>query len=133
METVTAIRGVLKTAALSILLAVSLVASAHDLLTDRHGMTLYTFDNDVAGSGSSVCSWQCIRIWPPVQAGDELAPGFGAVTREGGDRQLTYHGKPLYYFVGDRRPGDANGDGIDRAWHVVTLLNLSARQYSDQR
>lgn len=94
-------------------------ASAHDLLTARNGMTLYTFDRDIAGSGLSVCSWQCIRVWPPALVGEEPGPGFGAITREGGARQLTYEGKPLYHYIGDRHPGDANGDRIDLEWHVV--------------
>jgi predicted lipoprotein with Yx(FWY)xxD motif len=90
-----------------------------ELLTGRNGMTLYTFAKDSAGN--SACSWYCIRLWPPAAADEREGPGFGAITREGGARQLTYEGRPLYYFIGDHGPGDANGDGIDQAWRVVTL------------
>ena len=107
MKTQTAITTGLKAAAFMFLVGMPLAAPAYDLLTDENGMTLYTYDRDKV-DGSSACAWQCIRIWPPVQA-----------TREGGARQLTYEGKPLYYFVGDRRPGDANGDRMDRVWHIV--------------
>lgn len=94
-------------------------ASAGELLTARNGMTLYTFVQD--SPGRSACSWYCIRIWPPAGVEDADGSGFGAITREGGGRQLTYAGKPLYYFVGDRKPGDANGAGIDQKWQVVTV------------
>jgi predicted lipoprotein with Yx(FWY)xxD motif len=29
------------------------------------GMTLYTFDKDVAGGGKSVCNGPCATNWPP--------------------------------------------------------------------
>ena len=105
------------------MLAASLVfaaaTSAGELLTGKDGLTLYTFSQDAPGQ--SACSWYCIRIWPPAYEGDAEGPELGTITREGGARQLTYHGKPLYYFAGDRRPGDANGAGIDQAWHVVLV------------
>ena len=30
---------------------------------------------------------------------------LGTIRRPDGRRQVTYAGKPLYYYVGDRRPG----------------------------
>jgi predicted lipoprotein with Yx(FWY)xxD motif len=30
---------------------------------------------------------------------------LGTVTRKDGRRQVTYAGKPLYFYVGDKRPG----------------------------
>jgi predicted lipoprotein with Yx(FWY)xxD motif len=100
------------------LIGLSATASA-DLLVGRNGMTLYTFAKDV--HGNSVCSWQCIRIWMPAKPGDVTGPEFGAITREGGARQLTYGGKPLYYYIGDHQSGDANGAGMDRLWQVVEM------------
>lgn len=89
------------------------------LLTGKNGMTLYTFAQD--RPGESACSWHCIKIWPPARVGDAAGPEFGAITREGGERQLTYDGRPLYYFIGDRHPGDANGAGIEQVWYAVHL------------
>ncbi|RTL31984.1 MAG: hypothetical protein EKK47_06195 [Burkholderiales bacterium] len=31
----------------------------------------------------------------------------------------TWNGSPLYYFAGDTKPGDRNGDGRGGVWHVV--------------
>ena len=39
-----------------------------------------------------------------------------------GTRQVTYNGHPLYYFTGDRNPGETRGQGLDRfggPWYVV--------------
>jgi predicted lipoprotein with Yx(FWY)xxD motif len=94
-------------------------AASAALLVGHNGRTLYTFAKDTPGN--SACSWQCIRIWVPAKPGDLTGPEFGAITREGGARQLTYEGKPLYYYIGDHRPGDANGAGMDRLWHVVEM------------
>jgi predicted lipoprotein with Yx(FWY)xxD motif len=49
-----------------------------------------------------------------LNAGD-----FGAITREDGKRQSTYKGAPLYYYAGDKAPGDALGQGLGNAWFVA--------------
>jgi hypothetical protein len=44
------------------------------------------------------------------------------IKRGDGTRQLSYAGHPLYRYVGDQKPGDLNGQGIDAfggLWHVV--------------
>ena len=48
-------------------------------LVGANGMTLYTFDKDMAGSGKSVCNGQCATNWPPALAADGHggAPGAG--------------------------------------------------------
>jgi hypothetical protein len=33
--------------------------------------------------------------------------------------QWGWNGKPLYYFAGDRGPGDVEGDGLGGVWHAV--------------
>ena len=44
--------------------------AANGVLTGPNGMTLYTFDNDKAGSGKSVCNGPCATNWPPLMATD---------------------------------------------------------------
>ena len=41
---------------------------ADGVLTGPNGMTLYTFDKDVAGSSKSVCNGPCATNWPPLMA-----------------------------------------------------------------
>jgi predicted lipoprotein with Yx(FWY)xxD motif len=33
--------------------------------------------------------------------------------------QWTYDGHPLYYYMEDKKAGDAMGDGKGGVWHVV--------------
>lgn len=87
-------------------------------LTDKSGMTVYTFDKDSAGK--SACNGACAAAWPPVMA-DSMPAGaeVDVVTRDDGTRQAAYKGKPLYLFAGDRKPGDVNGDNVQNVWHAV--------------
>jgi len=106
--------------------ATIVTAEAGDLgtiLTSSDGFTLYTFDNDTAGSGESACNDACASAWPPFPVADATASGadgeIGTITRTDGIPQTTYNGKPLYMFSGDAAPGDTNGDGVGGVWHVA--------------
>jgi len=77
---------------------------------DGRGFVLYAFTRD---KRSSACYGACAQAWPPYLASKD-APKVGAglkrsllgtVKRRNGRRQVAYAGKPLYYYVGDRRPG----------------------------
>ncbi|NNG25080.1 COG4315 family predicted lipoprotein [Telluria aromaticivorans] len=101
--------------------ASSPLKSAHGVLVNSSGMTVYTYDKDAAGSGKSSCVETCARNWPPVTAGSAaLAEPWSVVTREDGSKQLAHKGKPLYTFIKDKKEGDKTGDGVGGAWHVVT-------------
>lgn len=87
------------------------------VLADPAGRTLYTFDKDEPGKSN--CAGGCLAAWPAFVAKPEAtAKGeFGLIA---GSRQWTVNGKPLYYFAGDAKPGDRNGDGSGGVWHVIT-------------
>ncbi len=98
------------------------------LVASSNNMTVYTFDKDVANSGVSNCSGPCLEHWPAltVNAGDTPTGGqgvggtLGTITRaDNGALQVTYDGLPLYFFVKDAAPGDANG--IYPGWKAVVL------------
>ncbi|MCI3204158.1 MULTISPECIES: hypothetical protein [Pandoraea] len=95
--------------------------TADGVLVDAQSRTVYTFDNDVAGSGKSVCNGQCATAWPPVMAdaGAKAEGNYSIVTRDDGMKQWAYKGKPLYLFVKDAAAGDKKGDGVKDVWHVV--------------
>ncbi|HWR73445.1 MAG TPA: hypothetical protein VN604_09755 [Nitrospirota bacterium] len=92
-------------------------------LTDAKGMTLYIFKMD--SPGKSACGGPCVENWPlyyqeTVEAAAGLTAGeFGVVTRGDGRKQTTYKGMPLYYFAGDKKPGDMNGQGLKEAWYAA--------------
>lgn len=95
------------------------VASNNGLLTDAGGRVLYTFDKDEAGKSN--CNGQCAVNWPPfAAAADSKAAGdYSVVTRDDGTKQWALKGKPLYYFVGDAKSGDTNGEGKMGVWHTI--------------
>jgi len=119
---------VLPTAAL--LLAAVLAGSAQaepaakmagGMLVNTAGMTLYTFDNDVPGSGKSKCNGPCAALWPPALAAPDAKPegDLTIVTRDDGAKQWAYKGKPIYLYSADKKAGDAAGDNFKDVWHVI--------------
>jgi predicted lipoprotein with Yx(FWY)xxD motif len=94
---------------------------ANGMLVNNAGMTLYTFDRDVAGSGKSACNGPCAALWPPAMAAADAKPegDFTIVTRDDGAKQWAYKGKPIYLYSADKKAGDATGDNFRDVWHVV--------------
>lgn len=92
------------------------------MLVGSNGMTLYTFDKDVAGSGKSVCNDACATNWPPLFAMGDATPSgdYSIVTRDDGKKQWAMKGKPLYYWIKDQKAGDKTGDGVNNVWHIIT-------------
>lgn len=87
------------------------------VLVGPNGMTLYTFDRD--SGGKSACNGPCAANWPPLLAQGPVSGDFGVITRDDGQQQVTYKGKPLYYWSKDQKPGDKAGDGFNNIWHVA--------------
>jgi predicted lipoprotein with Yx(FWY)xxD motif len=96
------------------------------VVASSNGMTVYTFDKDVADSGTSACTGGCIAKWPAltVPAGSTptgasgVTGKLGTITRaDDSTLQVTYNGKPLYFFSGDKAAGDSNG--IYTGWSAV--------------
>lgn len=121
-------------AVLSLALAGAAVADNHAVklsekdgvgkfLTDAKGMTLYIFKKD--SPGKSACAGPCVEKWPLYSRDKVSAPegvnagDFTAVAREDGKKQTAYKGMPLYYFVGDKKPGDVTGQGMGGVWYVA--------------
>ncbi len=94
---------------------------AGGMLVNTGGMTLYTFDNDVPGSGKSKCNGPCSALWPPALAASDAKPegDLTIVTRDDGAKQWAYKGKPIYLYSADKKAGDATGDNFKDVWHVV--------------
>lgn len=95
--------------------------ASNDMLSGSNGMTLYTFDKDVADSGKSACNGPCATNWPPLYAtdGDKASGDYSIITRDDGKKQWALKGKPLYYWAKDKKPGDRTGDGFNNVWHVA--------------
>jgi predicted lipoprotein with Yx(FWY)xxD motif len=92
-------------------------------LTDGRGMALYEFKKDA--DGKSACLADCLTRWPVFYREHVSPPGgaraedFGTITREDGQKQTTYKGRPLYYFAADAAPADTKGHGVKDVWYLV--------------
>jgi predicted lipoprotein with Yx(FWY)xxD motif len=101
--------------------------AAGTVLASSRGLTLYYYTEDKPGSGKSVCTGSCASAWPPLvgpvraPAGVRLPGPLGMITRPGGVRQVTINGYPVYRYAGDKVPGQAAGNGIEGAWHVIKI------------
>jgi predicted lipoprotein with Yx(FWY)xxD motif len=97
------------------------------VLFDGRGHVLYAFTRDPRGH--SACTGACARAWPPfivhgrlVAANGARAALLGTTRRADGRRQATYAGRPLYFYVGDRKPGQISCQNVSEfggLWLVV--------------
>ena len=93
------------------------------LVAASNGHTLYTFNSDTPGVSN--CKSGCSSTWPPLSVPAGVTPSGGAgvtgplgtITRDDGSLQVTYKGLPLYFFHGDSKPGDTNGNYT--GWKLV--------------
>ena len=97
------------------------------IIVNSEGMTLYDFHKDKGGKSS--CYGACAGAWPPLLTEGEakaeagaMASQLGTTKRKDGTVQVTYGGWPLYTYVGDQKPGEANGNDIDQfgaEWYAL--------------
>ncbi len=90
------------------------------VLADFRGLSLYTFDSDVA-PGKSACTGACLAMWPAFAAPLMAIPvgDWSVIVRDDGTRQWAYKGKPLHTYVKDAKAGDTRGEGAAKLWHVA--------------
>jgi len=117
------------------------------IVVDSAGRTLYIFTEDANGKDTRCTPagpWgaECPAIWPPLTSAGAPSAGsgikaslLGVYTRRDGKRQVTYSGHPLYYFhgdpntpPGDKKPGDARGEGFASEWYVLSPSGTPIRQ-----
>jgi predicted lipoprotein with Yx(FWY)xxD motif len=97
------------------------------VLAGSKGLTLYYFTKDKPHSGRSACFGSCLAAWPalaaPVKApaGARMPGPMGTITRGNGTVQVTINGFPIYYYVGDKAPGQISGNGVEGTWHVIKI------------
>jgi len=97
------------------------------------GNTLYTLK-----ASKTPCTTQCLTVWPAVllpkgvtsaMAGKGVsAAKLGTVKRSGGTLQVTYSGKPLYWFSGDKAMGQVNGNVTDTWGKWSSIVTAKSAQ-----
>jgi predicted lipoprotein with Yx(FWY)xxD motif len=98
-----------------------------EIIVGSGGRTLY--DTTMDRAGKVACTGMCVARWLPLRVAAHLRPlagtgvvasMLGTVERPDGSRQVTYRGHPLYFFSGDVRAGQVNGQGLNGEWHALT-------------
>ncbi|HVM38792.1 MAG TPA: hypothetical protein VM265_10465 [Sphingomicrobium sp.] len=97
-------------------------------LTDADGRAVYIFTRD--SEGASNCRDRCLQDWPPLLQKGVLTAGsgvdqgkIGTIVRDGGLRQVTYAGRPLYYYIAAQVSNVAAVQGIrshDGQWYLIS-------------
>lgn len=97
------------------------------ILVDDKGRTVYFYEHDKGGT--SFCKGACAVNWLPVRAPASVGTisgvtaKLGMTRRSDGSEQLTVAGHPVYTFVGDKAPGQTNGQNLDLnggLWYAVS-------------
>jgi predicted lipoprotein with Yx(FWY)xxD motif len=96
------------------------------MLFDAKRQAIYVFQND--RRNRTVCYGECATAWPPVytrgapRAGKGVrASLLGTIRRRDGRRQVTYAGRPLYFYVNEG-PGEVRCHNVNLnggLWWVV--------------
>ena len=98
------------------------------VLFDANDQAIYVFEID--GPDQSNCtSDDCVKAWPPVLTEEKPTGGtgvdaglLGMIRRDDGTRQVTYNGRPLYFYEHEG-PGEIKCHNVDLhggLWWVIT-------------
>ena len=98
------------------------------VLFDANGQVAYAFELD-RKNRSNCTSADCVKAWPPVLTREKPSAGagvdarlLGTIRRRDGRLQVTYNGRPLYFYEHET-PGEIRCHNVDLhggLWWVVT-------------
>ena len=107
------------------------------MLVDGRGLPLYIFTAD--RGTSSRCYGDCARAWPvtyakgtPRARGNARSALLGTTRRRDGSRQVTYRGRPVYFYVSDR-PGVALCHNVREFGGLWLLVRANGKRVRTRR
>ena len=103
------------------------------ILVNPAGKTVYLYTPDGTGTKSTVPE-AIKKTWPAKVAGSSsitVGPGLNRAKlvvhkQASGVQQVAYNGHLLYTVVGDKKPGEANGQGLCGVWFAVLATGAKA-------
>ena len=105
-----------------------------DVLFDGANQAIYLFDKETGSTPE--CYGDCAAAWPPVLTnGEPVANGaakqslLGTTERDDGSIQVTYAGKPLYYYAHEG-PGQVLCHNVDEFGGLWLVLDASGQALS---
>jgi predicted lipoprotein with Yx(FWY)xxD motif len=85
----------------------------------------------------TACTAKCLKVWPPVElpagmtaatAGTGVdAAKLGTKALADGTMQVTYSGKPLYWFFKDKAPGQVKGNITDKWGKWLSVVTVPGK------
>jgi predicted lipoprotein with Yx(FWY)xxD motif len=114
--------------------------TASEVSTEKNAKlgTVLVAGNTVYAQKGKACTGQCLKTWTPVvlpdgtttaSAGSGVdAAKLGTKTTASGALQITYGGKPLFWYTKDKAPGDVKGNVSDKfgKWSAVVTAKASS-------
>jgi predicted lipoprotein with Yx(FWY)xxD motif len=104
------------------------------VLVGPSGKSLYILTAD--GRKVSHCNTVCRYGWPPLMTHGKPRAGSGVKATKLGqtaNHQVTYYGKPLYYYAQDSAAGQTSGQGVHSFggyWYLLTAKGRNITQAS---
>ena len=98
------------------------------VLVGPNGHSLYAFTSDT--KNHSNCDSTCRLSWHPLKSKKKPRAGTGVTQRllgRTGAHQVTYRGKPLYYYAGDTAAGQITGEDVGAYGGYWYLVNAKGR------
>lgn len=107
------------------------------IVANSAGFTLFDFSKDKRNKDACQSVGGCTSVWPPLltshmpTAGSGLsASKLGTITLSNGKKQVTYYGRPLYLYTGDKNPGETSYVGASEfggTWLAVNAKGASVK------
>jgi predicted lipoprotein with Yx(FWY)xxD motif len=98
------------------------------VLAGPNGHSLYNFTLDT--KNHSNCDSNCRAFWHPLKSRGKPRAGTGVKQRLLGrtsSHQVTYRGRPLYYYILDTRAGQIHGEDRFLSGGYWYLMNAKGR------
>jgi predicted lipoprotein with Yx(FWY)xxD motif len=90
------------------------------VVANTKGRVMYVFTTD-GTSKVSHCNGACASAWPHVMSKAKPIAGKGISAKHLGRTkkgQVTYYGRPLYYFASTTKPGSTSGEGLNKFYVI---------------
>lgn len=130
------------TTAAKVTIKTASVSGLGTVLVDGAGRTLYTLTSESAGKITCTTANGCTDYWSQIGSksgqrhqtrGGAKGSMIGSEKGSPGTHVLTYHGHPLYTYVGDTADGQANGEGLKSfggTWYAVSASGALVKKAS---
>ena len=110
------------------------------ILTNSEGFTLFEFTKDKKNKDSCQAISGCATIWPPLMTSGMPIAGsgvtqskVGAIKLTAGGEQVTYGGRPLYLYSGNKAPEETSYDAVKEFGGTWYAMNAKGKKVKPKK